>query len=285
MNYSGMSLRQTEVDLHAHSTASDGQLSPTQLIEKAIGSGVRLLALTDHDTINGLKEAREAAVGRNIQLVSGVELSARWCQHSIHIIGLNFDAEGYSLTNGLAQLRQLRTQRAVAIAEKLEDLGISGALSWTSKQVLSTQITRAHFARLLVERKYCRTIQQAFKKYLGPGKLLYVECNWPPMKEALDWIRASGGCSVLAHPLRYGLDVTQLTQLLHEFKTAGGDAIEIYSGTDSSGEIMICTRYARQFNLKASIGSDYHGETQRRSRLGATCPFSVPVQPVWEIFR
>lgn len=285
MNYYGMSWHQAEVDLHTHSTASDGRLSPAQLVEKAMGSGVRLLALTDHDTINGLKEAQEAAAERDIQLVSGVELSARWCQHSIHIIGLNFDVGGHSLTNGLGQLRRLRTQRAIAIAGKLEDLGITGTSSWTSKKMLSTQITRAHFARLLVERKYCRTIQQAFKKYLGPGKLLYVDCNWPPMKDTLDWIRESGGCSVLAHPLRYGLDATQLTRLLHEFKVAGGDAVEIYSGTDSPREIKICTRYARQFDLKASIGSDYHSETQRRSRLGATCPFSVSVQPVWEIFE
>lgn len=285
MDYSEGSLLQARIDLHTHSTASDGRLSPAQLVDKATKCGVKLLALTDHDTIGGLNEARKAASAHGIQLVSGVELSAGWHRHSIHIIGLDFDAEGQGLTSGLRQLRGLRTQRAIRISEKLEGLGVTGAVSWTSEKAASAQITRAHFACLLVKRKYCRTVQQAFRQYLAPGKLVYADCDWPSMGEVLNWIKESNGVAVLAHPLRYGMEDIRLTQLLHDFKAAGGDAVEIYSGVSSPKGAALCTAYAQRFNLKGSIGSDYHGDTPGRSRLGVAGLFPPAIQPVWESFR
>lgn len=278
-------LRQAGVDLHTHSTASDGWLSPAQLVHRAKEAGVKLLALTDHDTIDGLKEARKTACALEIRMVSGVELSTRWNRGVIHVVGLDFDPEGRRLANGLKQLCRLRALRATTIARKLEEVGITDALSWISKKGWATRITRAHFARFLVDKGHCRTIQQAFKRYLNPGKLAYADCDWAPIASALNWIKESGGCTVLAHPLRYGLDDGNLIQLLDEFKAGGGDAIEISSGAGSQREAVLCANYAQRFKLKGSIGSDYHGGIQNRSLLGRVLPFPASIEPIWGVFR
>lgn len=285
MDHFDGSLRQAGIDLHTHSTASDGRLSPAQLVNKALEAGVKLLALTDHDTTDGLKEAQKTARALGIRLVSGVELSVRWNRQSIHVIGLDFDPKGRCLTSGLQRLRRLREQRALEIAEQLERLGITDAVSWTSEKMKSAQITRAHFARLLVQRGCCRTIRQAFRRYLEPGRFAYRACNWPPLTDGLNWINESGGHTVLAHPLRYGLNTSSLIQLLHEFKTVGGDAIEVCSGSASRKEVGLCAGFARRFTLKGSIGSDYHGDTQSGRPLGTPFPFPASIEPVWEVFN
>lgn len=272
------------IDLHCHSTASDGRLTPTQLVEAAAAAGVRMLALTDHDTLAGLAEAQQAARACGITLVTGVEISVRWRQRTLHVIGLDIDVETAAMRNGLAQLQEQRRLRAAAIAAKLERLGLADALNRASVQASGGQVTRTHYARLLVESGMCKTIQQAFKHYLGSGQPAYAAAEWVPMAEAIHWIIGAGGSAVLAHPLRYHLGTDARTRLLREFRQAGGRALEVCSGNSRDADIVLCAADARRHQLLGSVGSDFHGPEQRWLKLGAMPPLPASVTPVWTRF-
>lgn len=275
----------SRIDLHCHSTASDGTLPPAQVVAAAHAAGVATLALTDHDSVAGLGEARATAQASGIHFVNGVELSTRWNGRDIHIVGLDFKLDSAPLLEGLESQHQLRRQRARAIAAKLEKLGLADAYARVGQQAGGGQITRAHFARLLIEAGICRDARRAFKQILGPGKRGYVASPWPAMEPAIGWIIAAGGSAVLAHPLAYRLTHSKLDALLTAFRAAGGTAMEVCTGNSDTTDIARMARFAQQHTLLGSVGSDFHDPAQRWRCLGGLAPLPPTVAPVWEQFR
>ena len=271
-------------DLHCHSTASDGALSPSALVYRAHQQGVSVLALTDHDTTMGLSQARSCAADLGIHLINGIELSASWQNKCLHIIGLGIDPDYEPLATATAQLRTSRLERAVKIAEKLEKKRITGALVGVQKAAGDGMITRSHFANFLLSQFHVSTQQEAFDRYLGKGKPAYVSTTWAEMALAIQWITQSGGVAVLAHPLRYQLTASWMKRLLAAFKDAGGQGIEVITGRTNPDEIKLLANYASSFGLAGSVGSDFHNPVNPWLELGRLAPLPETVQPVWDLF-
>ena len=245
-------------DLHCHSTASDGTLSPTELVLRAAEKGVSVLALTDHDTVAGIAEARAQAAKNGIELISGVEISTLWQGRSIHIVGLDFDIEHPAMQQLLANQAKLRDQRARAIGEKLAKIGLENAYEQAKQLAQGGEVTRAHYARYLLQMEKVSNIQQAFKKYLGSGKLAYVKAEWVAIPEAIQVIHAAGGQAVLAHPLRYNMTNKWIRRLAEEFAAWGGDAMEVAGSGQAATQRQLLAFWAKTFGLKGSVGSDFH---------------------------
>lgn len=273
-----MSLR---YDLHSHSTASDGTLSPTELVTRAAQQGVDVLALTDHDVTDGLSEAQAVAATLGITLLPGVEISVTWQAKTIHIVGLGIDPSNTVLQQGLASMRAFRDWRGEEMGRRLEKRGIENAYAGASAYAQGAILSRTHFARYLVERGHAKDIGQVFKKFLTHGKPGYVAGEWAALPDALHWIHSAGGQAVIAHPARYKLTATRLRQLLSEFKQHGGAAIEVVSGSHSRDDYYNMANYAREFDLLASAGSDYHGPEQAWLELGKLPPLPAGCTPVW----
>ncbi len=272
----------TVYDLHCHSTASDGTLSSSALVARAARQGVHCLAITDHDDISGLAEARQAATGTSVRLVNGVELSALWNRRTVHIVGLFFDAGSSALQEALAAVRAARHQRADAIARALAQTGIGGALEGARRFVTNEAlISRTHFARFLVDRGHVSSKQKAFDRYLGQGKPAYVPPPWPALADSIGTLHAAGGIAVLAHPGRYPLTDTAMRRLLSEFRDNGGDAIEVFSSSHTPPQNERFVEYARFYGFKASLGSDFHDPGESRIDLGALPPLPLGLVPVW----
>ncbi len=273
-------------DLHCHSTVSDGTLTPTELVERAAARGIDLLALTDHDEIAGIPEAQQAAQQYGIQLVTGTEASVTWNKVTVHIVGLNFDPQNEALNAGLARTREFRTWRGEEIGRKLERAtGISDALAGAKAQQREGKLlTRTHYARFLVQEKIVDSMQDAFKKYLLQGKPAHVSGQWADLEEAVNWITGAGGIAVVAHPARYNLTRTKLIRLLDEFKSYGGQGLEVVSSSHSPNEIQTMRRHAEEKELLASRGSDFHEPGLKWIDLGKIPPLPKVCRPVWEEF-
>ncbi len=269
------------IDLHTHSTASDGALRPAALADAAADNGVGTLALTDHDTVAGLEEAGNAAAARGMRLVPGVEISVSWRRRTLHIVGLAFDPESATLTAGLRWLQQQRRVRAEAIAHKLGKLGIDDALARSERLADGGQITRAHFARLLIDAGLCNTMAQCFKRYLKPGKPAYSAIEWAGLDEAIGWIHDAGGLAVLAHPLGYGMSAAWQDRMHAAFSEAGGDAVEVCCGASNPERLAISARAALKYGLSGSAGTDFHSPEQRWLRLGRVPQMPGKVTPIW----
>lgn len=272
-------------DLHCHSTASDGALSPTELVQRAHQCGVTSLALTDHDTVSGLNEARTAAAAAGIKLIPGIELSTSWQNKCFHIVGLNIDPEYPPLREATRNLQIMRIERAEKIADKLEKKRIPGALEAVKKAAGEGMITRTHFAGFLLSQFHVSTQQEAFDRYLGAGKAAYVATTWSDMEQAINWIIQSGGVAVLAHPLRYKLTASWMKRLLAAFKDAGGQGIEVVTGRYNSDDINLAAGYAKRFELAGSVGSDFHSPANQWVELGRLAPLPEDIKPVWELFN
>lgn len=244
-------------DLHCHSTASDGILSPTELVLRAFEQGITTLALTDHDTIAGLAEAKIAARNLGLELITGVEISTLWENRTIHIVGLNFDDSHPEMLNLLTQQQVLRQQRALEISEKLTKIGVENAFTEAAK-LTKGEVTRAHYARYLVQIGKVKDERQAFKKFLTQGKVAYVKSNWCDVQTAIQTIHNSGGIAVVAHPLRYHITNKQLKKLLQDFKQWGGDAIEVAGCGQTREQRQLLIQWAKENKLMASVGSDFH---------------------------
>ena len=268
-------------DLHAHSIASDGSLTPTELVARAKSKGVDVLALTDHDVTDGLAEAHIAAREEGVWLVSGVEVSVTWNGATVHILGLGIDPACEELQQGLAKLREFRTWRAAEISRRLESSGIDGALDGAKKYATGALISRTHFAHFLVEHGYAKDIRAVFKKFLVHNKPGHVSGQWATLEEAVRWINAAGGQAVIAHPGRYRITATKMRQLISEFKEYGGVGLEVVSSAHSQDECMTMARYAKQFELLASRGSDYHGPKHAWVELGNIPPIPKECLPIW----
>jgi predicted metal-dependent phosphoesterase TrpH len=269
-------------DLHSHSLASDGTLTPGELVERASAQGVEMLALTDHDTTDGLAEARQVATARDVRLVAGIEVSVTWNRQTIHIVGLNIDPGDAALQAGLRRLREFRDWRAVEIDRRLAKHRIEGAFEGARRYARGAIVSRTHFARYLVEKGHVLSVQDAFRHYLARGRPGHVAGNWASLQEAVGWIRGAGGQAVVAHPGRYKLTNGKLRTLLREFKDCGGSAIEVISGSHEPEANQHFARLARELALLASLGSDYHGPEKPWVELGRLPALPDGCVPVWK---
>ncbi|MGZ8190540.1 MAG: PHP domain-containing protein [Methylococcaceae bacterium] len=270
-------------DLHCHSTASDGALSPSELVQRAHQRGVTTLALTDHDTTAGLREAQECATTTGIKLIAGIELSTNWQNKCFHIVGLGINPAYPPLAEATQRLQHIRLERAEKIAGKLEKKGIPGALDAVKKAAGDGMITRSHFADFLLAQHHVDSQQEAFDRYLANGKAAYVATIWAELELAVSWITQSGGVAVLAHPLRYNLTANWMKRLLTAFKDAGGQGMEVVTGRNSPDEIKLAANYARRFELAGSTGSDFHSPENQWVELGRFAPLPDNIKPVWEL--
>lgn len=270
------------IDLHSHSTASDGRLTPSDLIARAAAFGVTILALTDHDTIDGLTAARRATAEHDLAFVNGVEISVSWQRRTLHIVGLAFDPEADTLKAGLAGLQHTRYERARLIGERLRRVGLENGLDRAVALAGTGQLTRPHFARLLVEDGLCRDTNDAFKRYLRPGKPGYAAIEWTSLEASIRWIREAGGIAVLAHPFGYGFSGAWRRRAIAAFATAGGQALEICTGRSNPDQESQAAHDAREHGLYGSLGSDFHGPEQFWLALGRLHTLPRSVQPVWE---
>ncbi|MGE0355360.1 MAG: PHP domain-containing protein [Burkholderiales bacterium] len=269
-------------DLHNHSTASDGLLAPTQLIELGVRHGVHAMALTDHDTTDGLEEAAAAARRCGIGFVDGVEISVTWGETTVHVVGLGIDPASQALAQGLRGIREGRLDRARRMADALAARGIGGTLEAALALAGSElRLSRTHFARHLATVGAVRDTQQAFDKYLGKGKSAWVPHRWAALEDAVGWIRGAGGVAVLAHPGRYGLKPLGRATLLEEFRRLGGEAIEVVTGSHRPEEYATWRRAAEEYGFLASRGSDFHGPGESPVEPGRLAPLPASLVPVW----
>lgn len=211
----------------------------------------------------------------------GVEISVTWQRRTLHIVGLAIDPEASVMQKGLQQLQETRVTRARSIADKLERLGVENVYQRAQTLAAGGQITRTHFARLLVESGHAKSMQQCFKRYLKPGKPGYASAEWAGLDEAIDWIHAAGGVAVLAHPLAYGMTAAWRTRTLRAFTEADGDALEVHCGSSNPADVQLSARAAAEFQLMGSVGSDFHGPHQRWLKLGRVLSLPATIPPVW----
>ena len=269
------------IDFHTHTTASDGALTPAQLLSRAADRGVEVLALTDHDTLSGWQVA-QSLQRDGITIVCGVELSCQWGGATIHVVGLNVNANSKALVEMLDHLQRIRRDRAVKIAAKLEQLGAQGGLDGAQALAGEAAICRPHFAHWLVSEGYMPTVSRAFDKWLGNGKPGDIKTPWPSLADSVAVIVAAGGVPVLAHPLKYRFSRTKLRALCDAFSIAGGAAIEIVNGRQSDSEIVELRRLAKEKKLSVSLGSDFHREWAHGADLGVDVSVAGDVSGVWE---
>ncbi len=276
------------VDLHSHSIASDGLLPAAEVAAKAKAGGVDVWALTDHDEVKALGEARVAAESLGMRFVDGVEISVSWYakdkpdETTIHVVGLQIDPLNPVLVQGLKRIRSGRDKRAAKMAFELELAGIPGALAGARKYAINPELlSRSHFARFLVEAGKARNTHQVFHNYLIEGKPGYVPHQWASLAEAVNWIQGAGGVAVVAHPGRYKLAQPQINDFFAEFKDLGGSAIEVMTGSHSVEQYNHFADVARCFGFKASRGSDYHGPGESRVEPGSLPPLPADLIPVW----
>jgi predicted metal-dependent phosphoesterase TrpH len=270
------------IDLHCHSTVSDGLLPPAEVAERAKANGVDIWALTDHDEVNGIPEARKSAADVGLKYVPGVEISVTWAEQTVHIVGLHIDETNETLVNGLTATRFGRERRAREIADQLAAAGVPDAFDGALKFVSNPElISRTHFARYILELGLCADVAEVFRNYLTEGRPGYVPHRWATLQESVSWIRGAGGIAVIAHPGRYKYSDLAFAALFDEFKQLGGVAIEVVTGSHTVDQYLQYAKVANQYGFLASRGSDFHGPGESRVELGALPPLPDTVKPVW----
>ncbi|HMN21650.1 MAG TPA: 3',5'-nucleoside bisphosphate phosphatase [Ottowia sp.] len=269
-------------DLHCHSVVSDGTLTPEELAARAKAGGVDLWALTDHDEVGGQQRALAAARAQGLDYLTGVEVSVTFADTTVHIVGLGFDHTDARLVEGLAETRDGRGPRAREMAAQLEAIGIAGAYEGALKYVGNPAlISRTHFARFLVETGVCRDTAEVFRKYLVEGKPGFVPHRWARLGDAVRWITEAGGIAVIAHPARYTFSATEEYALFSEFRQHGGRGVEVVTGSHTAQEAARYADMAREFELLASRGSDFHSPGESHVDLGRMAPLPADLTPVW----
>lgn len=269
-------------DLHCHSTVSDGTLEPEVLAARAKANGVDLWALTDHDEVGGQQRALEAARALGLKYLTGVEISVTFADSTVHIVGLGFDHTDPRMTEGLADTRDGRGPRAIEMGQQLAKVGIHGAYEGALKYVGNPRlISRTHFARFLVDSGVCRDTGEVFRKYLTEGKPGYVPHRWARLGDAVHWITQSGGIAVIAHPARYNFSPTVEYALFSEFKQHGGQGVEVVTGSHTAAEAVRYAEMAKEFDLLASRGSDFHSPDESHTDLGKLAPLPTGLTTVW----
>jgi hypothetical protein len=251
-------------------------------MERASKRDVSVLALTDHDTVDGLEEASAAARDHGVRLVPGVEISVTWFGRTLHVVGLDIDPDNARLQSGLTSVRAGRLQRARAIAARLHAQGIPGTME--AALTLATNpdmVSRTHFARHLVAAGHCKDMGSAFRRYLGEGKTAHVRHAWASLPDAVSWIVSSGGVAVLAHPGRYGLRRARQRALFDEFRALGGVGVEVVTGSHSREQVQVAAQLAVESGLLASAGSDFHSPEESWLDLGQLSPMPDECRPLW----
>lgn len=269
-----MSLQLPKYDLHCHSTASDGTLSPQALLSRAQERNIEVLALTDHDTLNGVQRLRSEGVPDSIKLIPGLELTANWRKRILHIVGLGVDPDSIALNEYLSGLESLRQQRADRICERMVKAGApADALSNTVREIARGSVVgRPHIAKALVKIGFVNSEQAAFKSYLGTGKVGDVKMDWPDHAAAVAAIKDAGGWAILAHPTKYKMTFTKIREAVDDFLNVGGDGIEVsYTGI-SPNHLRDLERLAERKNMLVSAGSDFHSPEHGWTDLGKYSP-------------
>ena len=271
-----------KIDLHSHTHYSDGHLSPKELIDRAHNMQVNVLAITDHDTVDGIQEAMDyqSAQKRSMQILSGVEISTSWHNFDIHILGLNVAHQDPLFLARLEQQSKERDRRAQQMSDKLAKVGIDNVFEQAKTLAGKGQVTRAHFARVLVERRVVKDFDAVFKKYLGKGKKAHVKPQWIDMAEAIMWIQDAGGKAVLAHPGHYDMTTKWLKRLVEEYADAGGDGMEVIHSHLTPERKKLLADIAAEHNLQASSGSDFH-YPNRWTELGKNLSLPEQLVPIW----
>lgn len=274
-------------DLHCHSVVSDGTLAPEVLAQRAKSNGVELWALTDHDEVGGLSRAREAARQLDMPFLTGVEVSVTFAGVTVHIVGLGFDDTHPPLIEGLRQTRGGREQRARNMSDDLlARAGIPGVYEGALKYVGNPElISRSHFARYLVEIGVCKETNEVFRKYITEGKPGYVPHRWATLRDTVGWITGAGGVAVIAHPGRYAFTANEEYALFTEFKTLGGQGVEVVTGAHGPSDYAKYAGYCHEFDLLASRGSDFHSPEESHTDLGKLPDLPGSVTPVWELLQ
>lgn len=266
-------------DLHTHSNCSDGTLTPAELVARAVGAGIALLALTDHDTLAGLHPAESAAAPAGIGFVPGVEISASWRAQTIHVLGLWIDPDCQTLRSRLEAQIGRRHARMRRICDRLGDLGLPGDALLAAVEADTGVPTRTHLARAMCRAGLIERQEEAFRKYLGRGKAAHFAAGWPPLAEVVTWIRDAGGVASLAHPGRYALSAGARRQMIAEFAAAGGTALEVVSG--GAQDAQASAALALKYGLEGSVGSDFHSPEQTWNTLGRLAKLPDGIVPVW----
>ena len=288
-----------KIDLHCHSTCSDGTYAPTEVVQRAHAAGVDVLALTDHDTLTGIDEARATATACGMILINGVEIS---CEHTlsggygknkstnkiIHVLGLDF-TDRKKMHETLQQLQESRATRGQRIAEKLSVLlDIDFDTLWQAILAKAggnpQAVGRAHIGQVLFERGDVKTVQKAFDKYLADNKPAYVAIEALTMQHGIELIHACGGKAVLAHPTRYQLSATRVRKLIEEFAQLGGDACELPANSEPISTRRMVDRSIAEHELVTSIGSDFHGSNMPWRRIGDVPTLQPEQQGIWQSF-
>jgi predicted metal-dependent phosphoesterase TrpH len=273
-------------DLHCHSTVSDGTLEPEALAARAKANGVELWALTDHDELGGQQRARDAARALALPYLTGVEISVTFIGTTVHIVGLGVDSDDAALRQGLVATRGGRGERARQMADELAKVGIAGTYEGALRHAGNHElISRTHFARHLVETGVCADTQEVFRRFLVEGKPGFVPHRWATLGDAVRWIVAAGGVAVVAHPARYRFSPTEEYALFTEFKGHGGRGVEVTTGSHTAAEAERYAGTAREFDLLASRGSDFHSPDESRIDLGGLPALPTGLTPVWETLQ
>lgn len=270
-------------DLHSHTTASDGSLTPVELITRADVRQVDVLAITDHDTVDGLTPAKAEIDQKNLKLklVNGVEISTKWHGFEIHIVGLCIDPEDPVLLSCLDTQLKHREIRAQSMSDKLDKKGIENVYQEAREMAVGKCVSRTHFAKVLLQRGVVSNFDAAFKKYLGKGKSAYVSPSWMDIETAVKIIKRAGGIAVIAHPIRYDMSNKWLAKLVAEFAEHGGDALEVGLTQQSPNQRLHISTLANKHDLHSSQGSDFHAPA-RWTDLGKSLYLTEQCKPVWE---
>ena len=270
------------IDLHSHTTASDGQLTPAELVNRAENRQVHILAITDHDTTDGLTEAQKTIddKGFKLTLINGIEITTNWFNHEIHVVGVNIDPKSPSLIELIEAQKEKRESRAMEMGRRLAKANIEGAYEGAKALAGEGNITRAHFARFLVEKNVAPTFAKVFDKYLSRGNTGYVPHNWIDIHIAIKVIHEAGGQAILAHPNHYKLSNKWMRRLFTDFKALGGDAMEVAMGQQSPQMRLQLAMWSQEYDLLASQGSDFHFVGPWRD-LGKSLFLPDIAKPVW----
>ena len=259
----------SRIDLHTHSTASDGTLTPTELVDHACSSSISLLAITDHDTMNGVEEFERAASKRKLDHIPGIEFGTDYPDGTLHILGYYLDRENPDLVREIEHIRQSRSERALRMIERLREVGISISIEHILQETDDGHIGRPHFAMALVRAGNCRDCQEAFDTLLGKSGPAYVSREKISVGKALRLVRTAGGFSSLSHPVLVGLGTgREFHDLVKDLVDQGLDGIEVFSPTHGEEASAVFLRIAGNLGLRITGGSDFHGEVKPEYSLG-----------------
>lgn len=256
------------IDLHLHTTFSDGSLSPTDVVTLGHTAGLKALAVTDHDTVDGLAEALAVGTSLGIEVIPGIEISSRFEGREAHILGYFIDSHDVIFLERLEQQRASRHHRNPLVVEKLNQLGLDLTYAEVIATAGSDSVGRPHIAQALVRKGHVRNVQEAFDRYLKDGGSAYVPRVLPDAREVIRWIREAGGVSVLAHPQWVKPQHLPLTTVCRTLKDAGLSGIEVFYSTHTKRQISEFLEISRTLDLLITGGSDFHGSAKPDVRIG-----------------